>query len=362
MVFRWFPQHLECAAFFSAIAVRTPCEAGKSLCPCRWGAELLGHQPHRKSEKQCWSEVHILLESLAGPQVNCDLQVSICTQCSYPAAAMCPSHGAASTRLLPACQVLCTRPKKLAIILYYSCRLSLEILFSCSILQWINFQAAGKLLPVIGDKMSPRDTLPMNLLQHGGENAWPSLPRAKRQLPPQGLRDSRAHSVLPILTMSPPSEAMLQFGNPRCQPQPTASCAALLLIRWSAKMEVGYLPSSCLVISITTFGSFVQISQRSRELRDINRPEAVQSQASVKKNPFSGFSVEEVNEISSYLCTGIQASLVLLPRQCPAAVVMAGIRVMSSAINSQFSFYVPFVPALPTKWHMINTSKKCFQF
>lgn len=135
VVLRWFPQHLECAAFFSAIAVRTPCEAGKSLCPCRWGAELLGHQPHRKSEKQCWSEVHILLESLAGPQVNCDLQVSICTQCSYLAAAMCPSHGAASTRLLPACQVLCTRPKKLAIILYYSCRLSLEILFSCSILQ-----------------------------------------------------------------------------------------------------------------------------------------------------------------------------------------------------------------------------------
>lgn len=195
MVLRWFPQHLECAAFFSAIAVRTPCEAGKSLCPCRWGAELLGHQPHQKSEKQCWFEVHILLESLAGPQVNCDLQVSICTQCSYPAAAMCPSHGAASTRLLPACQVLCTRPKKLAIILYYSCRLSLEILFSCSILQWINFQAAGKLLPVIGDKTSPRDTLPMNLLQHGGENAWPCLPRAKRQLPPQGLRDSHAPTL-----------------------------------------------------------------------------------------------------------------------------------------------------------------------
>lgn len=114
-------------------------------------------------------------------------------------------------------------------------------------------------------------------------------------------------------------------------------------------MEVGYLPFSCLAIPIITFGSLVQILQWSRELRDIKHPEAVQSQAFIKKNPFSGFSMEEVNEISSYLCTGIQASLVLLPRQCPAAVMMARIRVMSSAINSQFSFYVPFVPALPTK-------------
>lgn len=53
-----------------------------------------------------------------------------------------------------------------------------------------------------------------------------------------------------------------------------------------------------------------------------------------KGDLFSGFSVEEVNRISSYLCRGIQASLVLLPKQCPAAVVTADIRVMSSAINS----------------------------
>lgn len=325
----------------------------KTLCPCRWGAELLSHQPHRKSEKQCWPEVHIQLGSLTGAQVNWDLQVSICTQCPYLAVAMCPSHRAVSTQLLPACQVLCTRPKKLAIILYYSCRLSLEILFSCSILQQIRFQAAGKLLPVIGDKKSPWDTLPMNLLQHRGEDAWPCIPRGKKgcHLQSQGI------AVHPL---SACPHLQKQCCNLAALTAQTASCTALLLIHWSAKMEVGYLPFSCLAIPIIMFGSFVQILQQSRELKDIKHPEAVQSQASIKKNPFSGFSMEEVNEISSYLCTGIQASLVLLPRQCLAAVMMAGIRVMSSAINSQFSFYVPFVPALPTKWHMINTSKKYF--
>lgn len=71
--------------------------------------------------------------------------------------------------LLPKCQDLCAQPKKLAIILYYSCRPSLEILFSCSILQGINFLAGGKFLPVRRGKMSLWDTLPMDLLQHGGE-------------------------------------------------------------------------------------------------------------------------------------------------------------------------------------------------
>lgn len=193
----------------------------KSLCPYRWGAKLLGRQLHWKSEKQCWPEVHILLESLAGPQVNRDRQGSICPQCPYLAVAMCPSHGAVSTRLLPACQVLCTRPKKLAIILYYSCRLSLEILFSCSILQWINFQAAGKLLPVIGDKKSPRDTLPMNLLTtQRGRCMTLSSQGKERAATSRAEGRPRTLSVLPILTMSSPSEAMLQLGSPRCQPKP----------------------------------------------------------------------------------------------------------------------------------------------
>lgn len=91
----------------------------------------------------------------------------------YPA----PSHGVLDVQnLLPECQDLCAQPKKLAIIHYYSRRVSLEILFSCSILLGINFLAGGKFLPARGDKTSPWDTLPMDLLQHIGEEVWSCIP------------------------------------------------------------------------------------------------------------------------------------------------------------------------------------------
>lgn len=94
-----------------------------------------------------------------------------------------PSCGVLDTQnFLPDCQdcqALCAQPKKLAIIPYYSHRLSLEILFSCSILQGINFLAGGKFLPVRGKKMSLRHTLPgSGLTWHRGEQVSSCVPKS----------------------------------------------------------------------------------------------------------------------------------------------------------------------------------------
>lgn len=80
-----------------------------------------------------------------------------------------------------------------------------------------------------------------------------------------------------------------------------------------------------------------------------------------RKRPFQCLYGGRREHHQPYLCPGTQASLVLLPKQCLVTIVMASIRIISSAINSSFNFSVPFTPSLPPKWHMINKSKKCFQ-